>query len=239
MARRTWVLALIVATLAGCGRVPLLGPGAAAPRGAAFQRGLQLEGSHAQQFYARMKGAYQGQVALEGDRVSLTSPDQPVSVYDFSETARTGKVHLTIGEFTLDLAFAELMVSAPDGETGTEVLPALLVPIAMDMAAAGGQALVIYWLRHRGDAFDKGDAAKAVGLAMALAIVPFLGEMSALGHVIPLAAKLVAACPSFEAREVMRAAAGLTGEFIDLVKVLIKLRKQKQQGGERVVGVIV
>lgn len=222
----TLVAALAMGTLAGCGQA---GPGqtAAARRAAAVQA---REASPAKQFYQRMKGMYAGEVTIAGDRVSLAYPDQPVSVYDFADTAHTGQVRVTIGEFETAMAFADLMADAPEGGAGAEILPALLVPIALDMAAAGGQALVLYWLGHRGEDFDKGDAAKCVALAMALAIVPFLGEMSALGHILPVAAKLVGSSNGFAAKEVMRAAAAMSGEIIELVRFLIKLRKSKKAG---------
>lgn len=232
----TVVASLAAGVLAGCGQAGA--PGAVGARkGAAQLRGLSAQASLARQFYERVKANYAGSVAIEGDRVTLTYPDQPVSIYDFSDTPRTGKVAVTIGSFETELSMADLMASAPEEGVGTEVLPALLVPIALDMAAAGGQALIMYWIGHRGDEFDKGDAAKAVALAMALAIVPFLGEMTALGHILPVAAKLVASSNGFAAKEIMRAAAGMSGEIIELVKYLIKLRKAKK-GGEAVPGVI-
>ena len=230
----TVATALAAGALAGCGQA---GPaGLAGARKAAQVRGLS-QASLARQFYDRMKATYAGDVAIAGDRVTLTYPDQPVSIYDFSDAARTGKVHVTIGAFETACDVADLMADAPEGDVGAEVLPALLVPIALDMAAAGGQALIMYWIGHRGDDFDKGDAAKAVALAMALAIVPFLGEMSALGHILPIAAKLVASSNGFAAKEVMRAAAGMSGEIIELVKYLYKLRKAKK-AGEGVPGII-
>lgn len=237
----TWtvVASLAGSVLAGCGQA---GPsGSAGPAGvrraAGALHGLAQEASLARRFYERMKPTYAGKVAIVGDRVTLSYPDQPASVYDFTDTPRTGQVLVSIGEFRTAIAVADLLAGAADEGPGAEVLPALLVPIALDMAAAGGQALVLYWLGHRGDEFDKGDAAKCVALAMALAIVPFLGEMSALGHILPVAVKLVASSNGFAAREVMRAAAALSGEILELVKFLIKLRKARQ-GGEGAPGII-
>ncbi len=226
----TLVASLAGSMLAGCASTGPASPGGARKAAGAL-RGLGKEASIARQFYERVKQTYAGQVAIEGERVSLTYPDQPVSIYDFTDTPRTGQVRVSIGEFETALPFADLMAGAPDEGVGAEVLPVLLVPIALDMAAAGGQALVLYWLGHRGDEFDKGDATKVVALAMALSIVPFLGEMSALGHILPVAAKLIANSNGFAAREVMRAAAAMSGEIIDLVKYLLKLRKAKK-GGE-------
>lgn len=222
----TLVAALTAGLVAGCGQA---GPGQAAGvrRASAIQA---REAAPARLFYQRMKATYAGEVTLQGDRVSLAYPDQPISVYDFAETPRTGQVRVIIGAFETSTTLADLMTDAPEGGAGPEVLPALLVPIALDMAAAGGQALVLYWLGHRGEDFDKGDAAKCVALAMALAIVPFLGEMTALGHIIPVAAKLVASSNGFAAKEVMRAAAAMSGEIIELVRFLIKLRKSKKAG---------
>ena len=225
----TLVAALASGVLVGCGQADPLGA-AGARKAAAQARGFAQQGSPARQFFERIKGSYAGHVERDGDRVTLTYPDQPVSVYDFTDTARTGQVRVTIGAFETTLDFAALMIGAPEEGLGPEVLPALLVPIALDMAAAGGQALIMYWISHRGEEFDKGDAAKAVALGMALAIVPFLGEMSALGHILPVAAKLVANSNGFAAREVMRAAAAMSGEIIDLVRYLLKLRKAKKAG---------
>lgn len=222
----TLVLAVLAGSLSGCGQA--VGPNAALARQAALTRARATEGPPARQFYERMKGHYTGSLTITGDRVTLAYPDQPAAIYDFAETARSGQVHVTIGEFQTLLPFADLMEGAADDGAGAEVLPVLLVPIALDMAAAGAQALALYWLGHRGDAFDKRDAAKAVALGMALAIVPFLGEMSALGKIVPVAAKLVAGAGGFGAREIARAAAAMSGEILDLVKYLYKLHKAKQ-----------
>ena len=47
------------------------------------------EASPARAFYERMKAQYAGSVTIAEDRVTLRSPDQPASVYDFTDAART------------------------------------------------------------------------------------------------------------------------------------------------------
>jgi type IV secretory pathway protease TraF len=113
---------------------------------------------------------------------------------------------------------------AADGD-GPEVLPALLIPIAVQMTAAAAEALALYWLDHHGAAFQKDEAVKAMVVAMGVSLVPFMAEVKYLGHLAPVAAKILAVAPAFDAVSIAKAAVPMIGEIVLALREIWKERK--------------
>lgn len=221
------VLALASAPLAGCGRsVPV---GAAAVRTAVKTRAKAVDKSPtglANQFADLMRPNFTGTLTVEGPVVSL-SADDLTTRYDFTETPTTGTVTVSSDDFSTEVPLDQLMQGATvrAGGMTTEVLPVLLVPIATQVAIAAAKALAMYYITHRGEDFDKSDAAKACVVAMGLALVPFVGSFGAVGQFVPVAAKILEVAPSFAYKDIARAAIGMLDQIVPIVLMLIKARK--------------
>lgn len=216
------VLALAM-PLAGCGKP--LPAGAPTARQATKVRAKSVEGAIlAQRFADAMKPGFNGILRVQGALVHLEF-DGATTTYDFTTTAQSGQVRIISDEFSAELPLEDLMRGAAVGGQGAEVLPVLLVPIATQVAIAAAKALAMYYITHRGEEFDKGDAAKATVVAMGLALIPFVGQMGTVGSFVPLAAKLIATSSSFGYKDLAKAAIGMVDEIVPLVLALIKARR--------------
>lgn len=225
---RTPIASLLVLALA----LPLVGCGKPMPAGAPMirqaskARAKSVEGAVlAQRFADAMKPGFSGKLRVQGAQVHLEF-DGAVTTYDFTTTAQSGQVRVISDEFSAELPLEDLMRGAAvGGGQGTEVLPVLLVPIATQVAIAAAKALAMYYITHRGEEFDKGDAAKATVVAMGLALIPFVGQMGTIGSFVPIAAKLIASSSSFGYADLAKAAIGMVDEIVPLVLALLKARR--------------
>lgn len=222
------VLALASAPLAGCGRsMPM---GAPAVRTAVKTRAKAVDKSPvglANQFADLMRPNFTGTLTVEGPVVSL-SADDLTTRYDFTNAASTGSVTVSSDDFSTEVPLDQLMQGATvraGGGMTTEVLPVLLIPIATQVAIAAAKALAMYYITHRGEEFDKSDAAKACVVAMGLALVPFVGSLGTVGQFVPVAAKILEVAPSFAYKDIARAAIGMLDQIVPIVLMLIKARK--------------
>jgi hypothetical protein len=216
--------------LSGCGR-------AYVPVTAKVAQGMRVrdaENTYARQFYEQLAPQYKQAVSLAGAVVTLqgdpAAAEAGVTTYDFSTTGTTGQVHVHTVVFDTTVAFADLMESFLADGDGPEVLPALLIPIAVQMTAAAAEALALYWLDHRGAAFQRDDAVKAMVLAMGVSLVPFMAEVRYLGHLAPVAAKILAVAPAFDAVSIAKAAVPMLGEVVLALRAIWKERKAAKAG---------
>ncbi|MDB5098753.1 MAG: hypothetical protein JWM80_3174, partial [Cyanobacteria bacterium RYN_339] len=106
-----------------------------------------------------------------------------------------------------------------------EILPVLLVPIAVQMTAAAAESLALYWIQHRGDAFQRDDAIRAMAIAMGVSLIPFMAEVRYLGHLAPVAARILAVAPAFDAISIAKAALPMLGEVVQALREIWKERK--------------
>lgn len=223
--RGTLAAVLVTVTLAGCGQAPR--NGIAIGRVPAKLRGLNTQQtSHAQRFAEAVKAMFAGHVTIDGDRVTLRFEKSMETLYDFSDTAATGQVRVVADGFEAVVPFADLMEGFTPEGASAEVLPALLVPIAIQCAAAGAQALALYYFNHRGDDFVKEDALKAIVVGMGIALIPFCGQIRYINHLGPVAIKLLAASATFAAPDIARAAMSMLPNIVSAVRAILKERKQ-------------
>ena len=205
-----------------CGQSPIAG--SPLMRTAAKAKAKSAEGAAmATRFATALKPTFKGTLAVKGTLVSL-SFEQELTTYDFKDAPATGMVIVTSDEFSAEMPLEDLMRGAAMGP-GTEALPVLLVPIATQVAIAAAKALAMYYITHRGEAFDKSDAAKATVVAMGLALIPFVGNLGTVGSFVPVAAKLLASSSSFAYKDLAKAAIGMVDEIVPLVLALIKARR--------------
>jgi hypothetical protein len=217
------ILALVATPLAGCGQASLIG--APSMRAAGKVKAKSAEASSmAVRFAEAIKPSFAGQIAVKGSVVSLRY-EETLTSYDFKNAPSTGMVLISSDEFTAEMPLEDLMRGAAIGGQGPEVLPVLLVPIATQVAIAAAKALAMYYITHRGEEFDKGDAAKATVVAMGLALIPFVGNMGTVGAFVPVAAKLLASSSSFAYKDLAQAAIGMIDEIVPLVLALLKARR--------------
>lgn len=225
-----WVCGFLVvaSALAGCGRP--LPPGSVRPMAQRLAARNVDESFFARQFYEQLKLQYPGAVTLEGAIVTLrgdaAAGEAAVTVYDFTETALTNqvRVHTVVFETTIDF---NLLMETFAGEPGSpEVLPALVVPLAIQLTVAAAQSLAIYALAHRGEEFQRDEAIKSMAVGMATALIPFTAGMRYVGTLTPVAAKILAQSSSLAAADIAKAALPLLGELVLVLRAIWKERKQ-------------
>jgi hypothetical protein len=217
------ILALVATPLAGCGQSTLAG--APLQRASVRVKAKSAEGAAmASRFAEAMKPTFSGGVSLTGTVVSLRFDDS-LTTYDFKQTPSTGTVTVSADDFSAEMPLEDLMRGAAVGPGSAEVLPVLLVPIATQVAIAAARTLAMYYITHRGEEFDKSDAAKACVVAMGLALIPFIGNFGAAGAFLPVATKLLASSSSFAYRDLAKAAIGMIDEIVPLVLMLVRARK--------------
>jgi hypothetical protein len=217
------ILALVATPLAGCGQTSLAG--APSMRMAGKVKAKSTDASAlAVRFAEAIKPSFAGQIGVKGSVVSMRF-EETLTHYDFRDAPATGMVLISADEFTTEMPLEDLMRGAAVGGQGSEALPVLLVPIATQVAIAAAKALAMYYITHRGEEFDKGDAAKATVVAMGLALIPFVGAFGTAGQFLPVAAKLLATSSSFAYKDLAKAAIGMVDEIVPLVLALIKARR--------------
>lgn len=217
------ILALAATPLAGCGQAVF--SGAPGVRTASTVKAKSAEASAmASRFASAVKPSFRGQLSAKGSLVSLRF-EESLTTYDFKDAPSTGMVLVSSDEFTAELSLEDLMRGAAIGGQGSEALPVLLVPIATQVAIAAAKALAMYYITHRGEEFDKSDAAKATVVAMGLAMLPFVGALGSVGQFLPVATKLLSASSSFAYKDLAKAAIGMIDEIVPLVLALIKARR--------------
>lgn len=222
--RSAGLLALSALLVSGCGRGLVSAVGTRGTLAYGARSTGESPNSLARRFADGLKAAgFKGSVTVDGGKVVVNPADGPTLSYDFA--AGGGEVVVRLGEISIRLPLAEILSGL--GQAGsvttepgsqTEVLPLLLVPIATHMAMGGAQAVGMYWIGHRGDDFDKGEAAKAALVGMAVAAIPFVGDLKGAAGLAALGTKLVATSGGFDSASLARASLALIPELVGLLK---------------------
>lgn len=215
--RAVVLVGLSLGLLAGCGRGPLASGALRSNLAYGARQASEAPAILARRFADGLKAAgFQGSVVVDGGKVTVSPAQGPTLVYDFA--AGGGEVLVRLGEISIKLPVGEILSGLGQAGQGSEVLPVLLVPIATHMAMGGAQALGMYWINHRGEDFDRGDAAKAVLVGMAVSALPFVGDLKGASGLAALGTKLVATSGGFDAASLARASVALIPELVALLK---------------------
>lgn len=220
--RKAWccLLAGVLVTATGCGHAPV-GLASAVQARAAQARAADAN-AFARQFYDQLKPRFTGTLRLDGSVVTLGSDDP--TRYDFTATPTTQKVAVHTSAFDTTVAFDDLMQGVAD-DSSTEILPALLLPIAVQLSVACVESFVIYYAGHHGADFDRNDAVKAMAIGMTTALIPFLGELKVVQPLVPFATHVLDAAPALTPEAIARAVVPLLGELVSAIREIIKARK--------------
>lgn len=213
------ITALLTTSLAGCGRppVPMASAVVADRAEAEGERSAKL----ARDFSVKIRQRFEGNVGIKGSVVTLHYHLMAPTHYDFSKTPRTGMVHVSSKDFELELELEKVMQSAE-----IDALPALVIPIAIEMAIGAAKGLSIYWLTHRGEKFNKQEAIKATAVGMLSALIPFVGQVAILNQLFPLAVGILAASKSLHYKDIAQAALNMVDE---IVMVLTNIRWHREK----------
>lgn len=212
------ILTFLASSLTGCGQVmhtPLSTADATAS-----QAMSQKSDAMARAFAVKVRQRFEGNVNTRGSVVTLHYHLMAPTTYDFGKTPRNGLVKVSTKDFTLDLPLDKVM---QEGEI--DALPALLVPIAIEVALGAAKGLSIYWLTHRGEAFNKQEAIKATAVGMLASLIPFVGHIPVLDQLLPLAVNVLSASKSLHYKDIAQAALGLVDEIVIVISQL-KWRKK-------------
>jgi hypothetical protein len=214
-------LSLSATALAGCGQTVTQ-----APANRAAIAGAQALGNPSapasqlsKEFESRLAEQYGAKVSRKGTAVTLQNGDSR-TIYEFSATPRTGKVRVSSGEYTFELSHAKLIEGGKTGEMNAEVLPAMLIPIAIQVGLGASMGVANYWLHHRGDAFKRDEAIKAAVEGMLVALIPITREIKYAQYLVPLAVAIVKSANSLNYKDLAKAA---MASIDDIVRVLIAI----------------
>lgn len=208
----------LASSLTGCGQLVPSFSGSGAP--SEFQAASAKSDSLARDFAIGVQKRFDGMVSVRGSVVTLRYHLMAPTTYDFSRTPKTGLVRVSAKDFDLQLPIDKVMQ-----EVEIDALPALVVPIAIEVALGAAKGLSIYWLTHRGEAFDKQEAIKATAVGMLAALIPFVGNIPILDQLFPLAVNVVSASKTLHYKDIAQAALGLVDEIVIVISQ-IKWRKK-------------
>ena len=203
----------LASSLTGCGQLaqtPL-----ASPMASDAQAASQKSDAMARAFAVEMQKRFDGLVSTRGSVVTLRYQLMAPTVYYFGKTPRTGLVKVSTKDYDVELPLSKVMQG---GEF--DALPALVIPIAIEVALGAAKGLSIYWLTHRGEAFNKQEAIKATAVGMLAALIPFVGNIPVLDQLFPLAVNVLSASKTLHYKDIAQAALGLVDEIVIVVSQL-------------------
>lgn len=207
----------LASSLTGCGQ---LVPSFPTSSPSEFQAASAKSDSLAREFAIGVQKRFDGMVSVRGSVVTLRYQLMAPTIYDFGRTPKTGLVRVSAKDFDLQLPLDKVM-----REVEIDALPALVVPIAIEVALGAAKGLSIYWLTHRGEAFDKQEAIKATAVGMLAALIPFVGNIPILDQLFPLAVNVVSASKTLHYKDIAQAALGLVDEIVIVISQ-IKWKKK-------------
>lgn len=204
------ITTLLATSLTGCGQLVQspLNPMAASEVEATSQKSETM----ARTFAADMQKRFNGMVSTRGSVVTLRYQLMAPTVYDFSKTPRSGKVTISTKDYEVEMPLSKVM---QQGEI--DALPALVIPIAIEVALGAAKGLSIYWLTHRGDKFNKQEAIKATAVGMLASLIPFVGNIPVLDQLFPLAVNVLSASKTLHYKDIANAALGLVDEIVIVI----------------------
>ena len=208
----------LASSLTGCGQ--LVQSPLSASLSPDVQATSQKSDAMARAFALEMQKRFDGLVSTRGSLVTLRYHGMASTVYDFSKTPRTGVVKITTKDYEVEMPLSKVM---QQGEL--DALPALLVPIAIEVALGAAKGLSIYWLTHRGEAFDKQEAIKATAVGMLASLIPFVGNIPVIDQLFPLAVNVLSASKTLHYKDIAQAALGLVDEIVIVISQ-IKWKKK-------------
>lgn len=209
-------LSLTTLSLTGCGQ---LAPSTGAP-GATEMGARAHTNAKAMEFAQLLKAQGYKKVSVKGNRVTLTTSDFE-TVYDFSKTAKTGTVRVSAGEYDFEVSYVKLVETAELGEP-TDILPAVLVPIAIQVAVGGAIKLAHYAITHRGDKFNKDEAIKATVEGMLTALVPVVRDVKYAQYLVPLALALITKAPSLNYKDLVATAKNMLDDIVQVIYQMLR-----------------
>ncbi|MNX29115.1 hypothetical protein D3C86_592400 [compost metagenome] len=203
----------LASSLTGCGQLaqsPL-----ASSVASDVQATSQKSDAMARAFAIEMQKRFDGLVSTRGSVVTLRYQLMAPTVYDFGKTPRTGLVKVSTKDYEVELPLSKVMQV---GEF--DALPALVIPIAIEVALGAAKGLSIYWLTHRGEAFNKQEAIKATAVGMLAALIPFVGNIPVLDQLFPLAVNVLSASKTLHYKDIAQGALGLVDEIVIVISQL-------------------
>lgn len=207
------ITSLLATSLTGCGRLvqtPLTSLSASE-----VEATNKKSDALARAFAVEMQKRFNGTVSVQGSRVTLRYQLMAPTVYEFAKTPRTGLVQISTKDYEIALPLEKVMQK---GEL--DALPALLVPIAIEVALGAAKGLSIYWLTHRGEKFDKQEAIKATAVGMLASLIPFVGNVPILDQLFPLAVNVLSTSKTLQYKDIAAAALNMVDEIVIVISQL-------------------
>ena len=213
-------LSLAVTTLTGCGQYAT---------GAAHTRSLvetsasaSKDTTLAKDFAKLLKTQAYENVTQRGTRVILTT-EGVATTYQFAGAAKSGVVRVSSGEFSTAVSHKKLVETMQAGPT--DILPAALVPIAIQVALGGAIKLAHYAITHRGENFKKDEAIKAMVEGMLAAAIPVVRDIKYAQYLVPLAYAILKASKSLDYKDIAKAATEMIDDIVRVLWQMIQAAK--------------
>jgi hypothetical protein len=214
-------LTFSASALTGCGQIASQAP-VAQPEASS----LQARAAHAapasqlaKEFATRLEGQFHTGVTVRGTTVTLETK-QGKTIYEFAHTPATGNVRVSSGEYTFELPHAKLLEGA-NGQVNADVLPALLVPIAIQVGLGAAISVANYWIHHRGDQFKKEEAIKAAVEGMLAALVPITSNVKYAQFLVPVALLIVKQAKSLDYKDLAKSAMDNMGSIVKAIVAIV------------------
>lgn len=208
----------LASSLTGCGQLAHTPLNASLSSDA--QATSQKSDAMAREFARQMQQRFDGLVSTRGSVVTMRYHGMASTFYDFSKTPRSGVVKISTKDYEVEMPLSKVMQM---GEL--DALPALVIPIAIEVALGAAKGLSIYWLTHRGEAFNKQEAIKATAVGMLASLIPFVGNIPVLDQLFPLAVSVLSASKTLHYKDIAQAALGLVDEIVIVISQ-IKWKKK-------------
>lgn len=205
--------------LTGCGQYANQAPVATSAAAGLEARGHAAPASQlAKEFAQKLQSQYPAGVAVQGTAVTLTTK-QGKTTYEFAHTPDTHKVRVSAGEYTFEIDHAKLLNG--EGEVNADVLPAMLIPIAIQVGVGAALGVANYWLHHRGDQFHRDEAVKAAVEGMLAALVPITREVKYAQFLVPVALIIVKSAASLDYKDLAKAATDHLGDIVKAIAAIV------------------
>lgn len=213
-------LSLAATALAGCGQSPTGVPDTRAAVEATAS--ASKDATLAKDFANLLKSQGYKHVTRRGTRVTLKT-DGVATTYNFDSTAVSGLVRVESGDFGTWLSHKKLVETIQAGPA--DILPAALVPIAIQVALGGAIKLAHYAITHRGENFKKDEAVKAMVEGMLAAAIPIVRDVKYAQYLVPLALAILKASKSLDYKDIAKAATEMIDDIVRVLWQMIQAAK--------------
>jgi predicted small lipoprotein YifL len=218
--RRLTAVSIVAAVLAGCGQAGPTAPATSARATAVSAQSTSAE-KLAREFGFAAKPRDGGKVTIKKAVVTVSTEKGGTVTYDFTETPRTQKVKVTTEGYTVEVDHDKLMEAAEAANHNLGFAPALIIPIAIDVAVAGAKAYAFYYIKHHGEDFDQKAAIQVTVTAMTQALICWVPYGQYFQWLVPFVIDFVMHTNPSDVKEAVQAVMAKLDALVEVIKHIL------------------